>query len=428
MTIEYKAVGVTGVTEDIANNGVITAIVAVTGIVDRVNDIIEPGAVQKSLAQRTPKGVWHHDWKSAVSRTEEIKELYPGDPDLPSTLPDGRPWPAEAGALRVKMRFNLNTQRGRDAYEDVKFFGPQQEWSIGYMVPKNGATIDKATGARRIQEMALYEYSPVLFGAMPAARTTSVKEAQRTFAEVKAAHGEGTERFLNGVRDLMGDFEFKQSTSRQEELTDEEPNEEQEDIEEGIDLDDDGKEIERDDDWSPYQKKGEGVAMQAKTIKRAIDALSELLNEAESVEVKADKPNPRRVEEVEDDELDDDYYDEEEDDVPLDAEEVEKKSLVELVEMAGLDVQGEARALEYHAERKSVAQANENAAPIIAALEEALEDDNHHTLGAVAFKMDSILSDMADRIEGVIPDYDGAQVSEDGSRVTVDIKSLLGNL
>ncbi|UVF61441.1 capsid maturation protease [Gordonia phage DalanDe] len=181
--LQYKAVPVGGI-EDDNDQGVVTAIVAVTGLKDNVNDIIMPGAFQKSLSSRTPKGVWHHNITDSVSRTEEIKELAPGDPDLPETLPNGEPWPAHAGALRVKTRFNLNTARGRDAYEDVKFFGTDQEWSIGYNVPTGGATIDKRTGTRNIKTLDLYEYSPVLFGAMPNARTVSVKSAQETWATI----------------------------------------------------------------------------------------------------------------------------------------------------------------------------------------------------------------------------------------------------
>lgn len=181
--LQYKAVPIGGV-EDDDGQGVVTAIVAVTGMRDNVNDIIQPGAFQKSLAKRTPKGVWHHNITDSVSRTEEIKELQPGDPQLPESLPNGQPWPGDAGALMVKTRFNLNTARGRDAYEDVKFFGTDQEWSIGYNVPTGGATIDRKTGVRKIQTLDLYEYSPVLFGAMPNARTQSVKSAQDTWAAI----------------------------------------------------------------------------------------------------------------------------------------------------------------------------------------------------------------------------------------------------
>lgn len=128
---EYKAVPVSNILateEDEA--GVVEALVAVTGIKDNVNDIIEPGAFAKTLIVRKPKGVWHHNITESVARTEDVKELLPGDSRLPKSLANGEPWPSNAGGLLVKTRFNMATQRGRDAYEDVKFFGSDQEWCV----------------------------------------------------------------------------------------------------------------------------------------------------------------------------------------------------------------------------------------------------------------------------------------------------------
>lgn len=152
-------------------DGTVEAFVSVTGVVDNVNDIIEPGAYAKSLAKRRPKGVWAHDWQTPVSRAVVVKELLPGDEGLPQVFSDGSPWPAEAGALYVKMQFNLETQRGRDAFSDVKFYRDDQEWSIGYSVPADRSTVEEGTGIRRIKELDLFEYSPVLFGAASQART-----------------------------------------------------------------------------------------------------------------------------------------------------------------------------------------------------------------------------------------------------------------
>lgn len=183
MNIEYKDIGVNGLTVEDEAQGIVTAIVSVTGIVDNVKDNIHPGAYQKTLAQRIPKGVWGHDWNSPVSKTLEAKELMPGDPELPETQPNGDAWPAQAGALRIKQQFNMGTQMGRDAFSNVVFYGDQAQWSIGYKVPTGGAYVDSKTGIREIETLELYEYSPVLFGAMSLAGTQSVKSAQIAWAE-----------------------------------------------------------------------------------------------------------------------------------------------------------------------------------------------------------------------------------------------------
>lgn len=183
--LEHKTVGVKGMKVVSQEEGIVETIISVTGMIDNVKDRIMPGAYEKTLAKRKPKGVWSHDWDTPVSKTLDVKELMPGDSELPKKMPNGEPWPSGAGALKVKTQFNLETQRGREAYSDVVFFGEEQEWSIGYNVPVGGAKVDSKTGIREIGMLELYEYSPVLFGAMPLARTTSVKQAQLALKALK---------------------------------------------------------------------------------------------------------------------------------------------------------------------------------------------------------------------------------------------------
>src|SRR5206468_2247330 len=120
--METKCLSAKGLTIDDEDQGIVTAFVSVTGIVDNVKDNILPGAYEKTLAQRKPKGVWSHEWSTPVSKAIDIKELLPGDPELPKTIGNGDPWPKEAGALRVKAKFNLGTQAGKDAFSNVKFY------------------------------------------------------------------------------------------------------------------------------------------------------------------------------------------------------------------------------------------------------------------------------------------------------------------
>ncbi|MEU4231075.1 2'-5' RNA ligase family protein [Nonomuraea sp. NPDC026600] len=178
LELERKAAG--GLAAGIVNaqdEGIVEALVSVTGVVDNVGDLILPGAYTETLAQRTPKGFFSHDDKVWVARTEQVEELLPGDPRLAAMAAEAKiAWPREAGALYVKARFNLETKDGREAFSNVKFFGQEQEWSIGYRVPKGGATRD-AKGIRRIKKLDLFEYSPVAFGANSQTFTLSVKSA-----------------------------------------------------------------------------------------------------------------------------------------------------------------------------------------------------------------------------------------------------------
>lgn len=154
--------------------GIVEAIVAVTGIEDKVHDVIEPGAFKSVLAQGKPKGAWAHDWKMIVAKTLEAKELMPGDPLLAKLAP--KVAAMGGGGLYVKARYNLKSVAGRDAFETIKFFEDDQEWSIGYKV--DPTVTRHRSGRRHIGGFrGLYEYSGVLTGAHPLTRTASVKSA-----------------------------------------------------------------------------------------------------------------------------------------------------------------------------------------------------------------------------------------------------------
>lgn len=172
--LEHKSAGPgTAVLSTDDETGIVEALVSVTGVADRVDDIIEPGAYASTLATHEPIGVWSHDDKTWVARAEEVKELSPGDPMLPERMQNGQPWPKEAGALYVKSRFNLETPHGAAAYSDVKFFKGKTGWSIGYRVTNSKR--DVRTGVRRIKSLNLFEFSPVMVGAAPQSMTLSVK-------------------------------------------------------------------------------------------------------------------------------------------------------------------------------------------------------------------------------------------------------------
>lgn len=292
--MEHKAVGVSGLKElGDEDSGLIRAIVSVTGIKDNVRDIILPGAYEKSLKTRTPKGVWHHNWHESISRTQSIKEMLPGDPDLPSHLPDGSEWPREAGALEVVTQFNLKTTRGKDAYEDVKFFGDDQEWSIGYNVPVGGATTDSKSGIRSIATLDLYEYSPVLFGAMPVARTASVKDAQTGYAEIKSLKGDEAGNFLMEMKSLLGDEAFEGIEEKGKDCDDDDKKKKKgreidDSSDQGLPEEFEDEDEDDEDEDEKETKSADSSAAQAELIMNAIKALQALIPGA-SIEATAEE-------------------------------------------------------------------------------------------------------------------------------------------
>jgi HK97 family phage prohead protease len=154
--------------------GTIEAIVSVFNYKDFANEIVMPGAFTNSLMRKLPRMVWGHDWLTPVGKTLEAIEMMPGDPRLPQEL-------SGYGGLYVKGQFNLNTTRGKDAYEDMKF-GAVDEFSIGYKIVNAHRVTQEGEDAELdpfdllfgfgfggkstlyLDELDLIEWSPVLAG------------------------------------------------------------------------------------------------------------------------------------------------------------------------------------------------------------------------------------------------------------------------
>lgn len=173
----HKNLGVEATVLD-EDEGIVEAYVSGIGNKDSVGDIIQPGAFDAFLKVRKPKGVWSHDWDRPVSKTLEIYEVPAGDPRLPMKMQL-----AGIGGLYVKTQFNLKTTEGREAFENVRFFGEEAEWSIGYQV--HDAEYDKKAKANLLKVIELYEYSPVLFGANALTSTVSLKADLQDNGEYK---------------------------------------------------------------------------------------------------------------------------------------------------------------------------------------------------------------------------------------------------
>lgn len=160
--------------------GELEAIVSVFNNVDRYKERIIPGAFKDSLKSKLPKGVWMHDWSQPVAKTLIARETSEG--------------------LYIKGKFNLETQRGREAYSDVKN-GLVDEFSIGFRVKK--WTNDKETGIVDLLKLELFEWSPVLVGANPSTRVVSVKSHFQEISRVGLKFEEHSEVVLKTVTEYI---------------------------------------------------------------------------------------------------------------------------------------------------------------------------------------------------------------------------------
>ena len=148
--------------------GIVECFVAGIGNKDSVGDICATGAFAKSLQRRKPRVVWGHNWNDPIGKVLEIYEVPVSDPRLPAKMKM-----AGIGGLYARVQFNLQSEKGREAFANVAFFGEEQEWSIGYKTIR--AQYDQNLQANILYEVELYEVSPVLHGANQLTGTISVK-------------------------------------------------------------------------------------------------------------------------------------------------------------------------------------------------------------------------------------------------------------
>lgn len=173
-SIEFKAIpGQFNIDEA---QGMVECFVAGIGNKDSVGDVLISGAFTKSLTRRKPRVVWGHNWNDPIGKVLEIYEVAPGDRRLPSKM-----LTAGIGGLYAKVQFNLNSEKGREAFANVAFFGQEQEWSIGYKTLDS--IFDPNLQANILKEVELYEVSPVLHGANQLTGTISVKSDELSMTD-----------------------------------------------------------------------------------------------------------------------------------------------------------------------------------------------------------------------------------------------------
>ncbi len=127
---------------------------SVFNVVDRGNDLIEPGAFKRSLRDRGAGGVkflWQHDPKEPVGILDEIFE--------------------DSKGLFIRGRLILDVERAREAYQ-LLGVGALDGLSIGFHTLKSKQRSD---GVRILHQVDLWEISLVTFPMNEQARISSFK-------------------------------------------------------------------------------------------------------------------------------------------------------------------------------------------------------------------------------------------------------------
>ena len=145
--------------------GTFTGYGSIFGNKDLGGDVVVEGAFAKSIGRKGARAV---------------KFLYQHRPDEPIGVFDEIV--EDRRGLKVKGRFAMGTQRGREAYELMKI-GAVDGLSIGYRVDPKDVEYDDKGRRRLLKSVDLMEISAVTFPMNPRARVQSVKGSERTVRE-----------------------------------------------------------------------------------------------------------------------------------------------------------------------------------------------------------------------------------------------------
>jgi len=141
--------------------GTFEAVVSVFGNVDRVGDVVVPGAFKASLERdpHPPIGWMHDDSIPPIGIATEAVET-----------PEG---------LRIKARLFLDDHPIARQVHAGLMSGAIKQFSFGYHVTDQAFSERDGKRVRLLKELELFEASPVWVGANPATRLVGAKRGGR---------------------------------------------------------------------------------------------------------------------------------------------------------------------------------------------------------------------------------------------------------
>ena len=148
------------------SEGLVEAYVNSMGKIDLDEEVIDIKAFNKSIDDGGISVAWFHN------QAEPVGKVISATPEYVEKDEDTG---MDSGKLKAVMQFNLDTQRGREAFSDVKF-GSVREWSVGFRATDHDLE-DLPNGAKHrvIKDLDWVEVSPVMRGASPETATVGVK-------------------------------------------------------------------------------------------------------------------------------------------------------------------------------------------------------------------------------------------------------------
>ena len=145
----------------------IEAVFSLFDTIDSDNDVTKANALRSGYTGNKVPLVWNHDWSKVIGRgiieTDNQKAVFKG--------------------------YFLNTEAGKEAYETVKAMQDMQQFSYGFQVLKSskGTHIDskgEEVPVRVLEDVKVWEVSPVLVGAQQNSFVQALKSGLQTFDDV----------------------------------------------------------------------------------------------------------------------------------------------------------------------------------------------------------------------------------------------------
>ena len=146
----------------------IEAVFSLFDTIDSDNDVTKANSLRSGYTGNKVPLVWNHDWSKVIGRgvieTDNQKAVFKG--------------------------YFLNTEAGKEAYETVKAMQDMQQFSYGFQVMKStkGTHIDskgEEVPVRVLEDVKVWEVSPVLVGAQQNSFVQALKSGLQTFDDVE---------------------------------------------------------------------------------------------------------------------------------------------------------------------------------------------------------------------------------------------------
>lgn len=171
--------------KELSDDGDFVGLASTYGNIDGGNDVVEPGAFDKTIAERGGKVrlMDNHRVRIGVATVKSVRE-----------------------GLEAVGKINTDKQSGKEALSDLKFYrdnGQPLGMSIGYETIDSDPPSKTKDGARHLKQVRLWEVTITEFPMNEQAVVTSVKSFRDLITSIKARRKESKDDFTSELESIQ---------------------------------------------------------------------------------------------------------------------------------------------------------------------------------------------------------------------------------